>query len=162
MVNARTGRFKTELIRSLQTTDSRAAERKVLAHIAEAHSLVDQARRFLREGLPAAITADQIAALVREHEIDLLQRDEALRAHGIGLNFAQPGSPAGHDGLGMTDDDLSAYKYLIEYLDGDVRAQAAKMRPSEQIGLLVNRAVEKQGLVLHPETRPGDSLSLGL
>src|SRR5689334_22808264 len=31
-VNARTGRFKTELIRSLQTTDGRAADRKALAH----------------------------------------------------------------------------------------------------------------------------------
>ena len=34
MVNPRTSRFKTELIRSLQTTDARAAERKALVHIA--------------------------------------------------------------------------------------------------------------------------------
>jgi len=61
----------------------------------------------------------------------------------------------------MTDDDLSVYKYLINYLDGDVRTQAAKMRPSEQIGLLVNRAVEKQGLVLHPDDPAWRQLELG-
>ena len=44
VVNSRTGRFKTELIRSLQTTNARAAERKALVHIAEAHALVDHAR----------------------------------------------------------------------------------------------------------------------
>jgi hypothetical protein len=43
LINARTARFKTELIGSLQTADSRAAERKVLPYIAEAHALVDQA-----------------------------------------------------------------------------------------------------------------------
>ena len=49
-VNARTGRFKTELIRSLQTTDGRAADRRALTHIAEAQALVDHARRVLRDG----------------------------------------------------------------------------------------------------------------
>ena len=43
-INAHTGRFKTELIRSLWMADARAADRKALAHIAEAHALVDQAR----------------------------------------------------------------------------------------------------------------------
>ena len=33
LVNTRTGRLKTELIRSLQTTDSRAAERKALGQV---------------------------------------------------------------------------------------------------------------------------------
>src|SRR5919107_4245922 len=65
VVNARTGRFKTELIRSLQTSDGRAAERKALVHIAEAHALVDRARRALRDGPPASISPDQIAAIVR-------------------------------------------------------------------------------------------------
>jgi integrase len=161
LINARTGRFKTELIRSLQTTDSKAAERNVLPYIAEAHALVDQARHFLRNGPPADITPDQVAALVREHEIDLLQGDEMVRSHGIGLNFARPGSPAHHDGLGMTDDDLAAYKYLIKYLDGDVRAQAAKMRPSDLIGFAVNQAVAKHGIVLHPDDPAWRQLELG-
>jgi hypothetical protein len=83
LVNARTGRFKTELIRSLQTKDGRTAERRALTHIAEAHALVDRARAFLRDGPPASISPDQIAALVREHEIELLERDEALRGTGL-------------------------------------------------------------------------------
>ena len=116
-VNPRTNRFKTELIRSLQTTDARAAERKALVHIAEAHALVDQARRFLRDGPPAGISPDQIASLIREHEIEILTGDEAVRAQGFGLNLARPGSPARHDGLGMTDDDLSAYP-LPHHLPG--------------------------------------------
>jgi integrase len=160
-VNAQTGRFKTELIRSLQTADAKAAERKVLVHIAEAHALVDQARTFLQDGTAAGITPDQIAALVREHEIEVLHGDEAVRAQGIGLNFARPGSLAHHDGLGMTDDDLSAYSYLINYLDSDVRAQAAKMRPGDLIGFAVNRAVEKRGITLHPDDPAWRQLELG-
>jgi hypothetical protein len=78
-INSRTGQFKTELIRSLETNDGKAAERKALVHIAEAHVLVDQARQFLQGGPPASITPDQIAVLIREHEIDLLDRDEASR-----------------------------------------------------------------------------------
>jgi hypothetical protein len=70
LINARTARFKTELIRSLQTTDSRTAERKVLSYIAEAHALADQARQFARSGPPADNAPDQVAALVREHETD--------------------------------------------------------------------------------------------
>ena len=59
-VNAHTGRFKIELIRSLQTADAKAAERKVLGHIAEAHALVDQARTFLRQGPAARITPNRL------------------------------------------------------------------------------------------------------
>ena len=161
LVNARTGRFKTELIHSLQTTDSRAAERKALVHIAEAHTLVDRARHFLRNGPPNGITPDQIAALIREHEIGILQGDEAVRSKGLGLDFARPGSLARHDGLGMTDDDLFAYEYLIDHLDGEVRAQAAKMRPSDLIGFVVNRAVAQQGIILHPDDPAWRQLELG-
>jgi integrase len=161
LVNARTGRFKTEIIRSLQTNDAKVAERKVLSHIAEAHALVDQARQVLRNGLPASITPDQIAAIIREHEIDLLHGDETLRSQGIGLNLARPGAPARHDGLGMTDDDLAAYRYFINYLDGEARAQAARMRPNDLIGFSVNRAVAKHGLVLHPDDPAWRQLELG-
>ncbi len=122
---------------------------------------MDQARRFLRDGPPAGISPDQIAALIREHEIEILSGDEAVRAKGMGLNFARPGSPARHDGLGMTDDDLSAYRYLINHLDRDARAQAAKMRPGDLIGFAVNRAVEKHGVVLHPEDPAWRQLELG-
>ncbi|WHQ68780.1 DUF6538 domain-containing protein [Methylorubrum extorquens] len=56
LVNARTGRFKTELIRSLQTNDRPTAERKILIHIAEMHRLVDQARQ-LRYASPPSSTS---------------------------------------------------------------------------------------------------------
>jgi hypothetical protein len=161
LVNARSGRFKTELIRSLQTNDGRTAERRALAHIAEAHALVDRARAFLRDGPPASISTDQIAALIREHEIEVLDGDEAVRALGIGLNLARPGGPARHDALGMTDADLNAYGYLINHLDGEVRTQAAKMRPDDATGLLVNRAVAKRGLALHPDDPAWRQLELG-
>ncbi|WP_407519515.1 DUF6538 domain-containing protein [Methylobacterium oryzisoli] len=161
LVNAQAGRFKTELIRSLQTNDGRTAERRALAHIAEAHALVDRARAFLRDGPPASISPDQIAALVREHEIELLHHDEAFRAVGMGVELARPGARVHHDGLGMTNDDLSLYRYLIDHLDRDVRAQTAKMRPSDVIGLAVNRAVAKRGLVLHPDDPAWRQLELG-
>ncbi|WP_422236205.1 DUF6538 domain-containing protein, partial [Methylorubrum rhodinum] len=103
LVNVRTGRFKTELIRSLKTNDGPTADRRVLAHIAEVQRLVDQARRFLRDGPVAGIGADQIAALAREHEIHLLSQDEAIRAKGLGLDMTRD-EEAPHDGLGMTLD----------------------------------------------------------
>ncbi|MBB3903622.1 integrase [Methylobacterium brachythecii] len=156
LVNARTGRFKTELIRSLQTTERKSAERKVLAHIADAHRLIDQAQRYLREGPPKSITPDQIAAMAREHEIHLLSQDELIRERGLGLNLAVEIDLAEederpHDGLGMTDDDLDVYRLGIADLDQNVRAQSAKMRAGEAISSFVNRAVEQRGMTLHPE-----------
>src|SRR3954467_11686287 len=42
LLNQKTGRLKTEIIRSLQTAEAKAAERRALAHIEGAHRLVDQ------------------------------------------------------------------------------------------------------------------------
>jgi hypothetical protein len=161
VINPRTGRFKTELIRSLQTNDGKAAERKALVHIAEAHSLVDQARRFLQDGPPTGISPDQIARMIRDHELDILRGDDALRAKGMGLNLARPGGLANHDELGMTDDDLSLYQYVLDHLDRDLRAQAAKMRPSDMIGFCVNQAVRERGIALHPDDPAWRKLELG-
>ncbi len=44
-INPRTGRFKTELVRSLKSNDGRTAERAALPLIEQAHRLVDLARR---------------------------------------------------------------------------------------------------------------------
>ena len=90
LLNPKTGRLKTEIIRSLQTADGKAAERRALAHIGEAHRLVDQARRVMKEGPPEGISAEQIASLIREHEIELLECDEKLRRDGIGLDLRGP------------------------------------------------------------------------
>lgn len=151
LVNARTGRFKTELIRSLQTNDRPTAERKILIHIAEMHRLVDQARQLIRGGPRATISADQIAALARDHEIHLLGTDETIRTKGIGLDMAREDGQGTHDGLGMTVDDLRAYRMLVDELDRYTRQQAAQMRPGESTSSFVNRAVEARGIVLPPD-----------
>ncbi len=150
LVNVRTGRFKTELIRSLQTNDGPTADRRVLAHIAETQRLIDQARRFLRDGPAAGISADQIAALARDHEIHLLGQDEAIRAKGLGLDMARD-VEAPHDGLGMTLDDVRAYRMLVDELDRYTRQQAAQMRPGPSTSAFVNRAVEARGIVMAPD-----------
>ena len=159
LLNPKTRRLKTEIIRSLQTSDGKAAERRALSHIAEGHRLVDQARQVLRNGPPEGISADQISALIREHEVELLERDEKLRTDGIGLDLN--GGSTQPDGLGMTDDDLAFYRFVISFLDQGVRAQAAKMRPGEIVALAVNRAVEKRGIVLHPDNPAWKQLELG-
>ncbi|WP_204165551.1 site-specific integrase [Methylobacterium sp. 17Sr1-1] len=151
LVNARTGRFKTEVIRSLQTNDGPTADRRVLTHIAEAHRLVDQARRLLNEGPEVGISADQIAALARDHEIHLLGTDEVIRTRGVGLDMAREDGQGPHDGLGMTLDDLRAYRMLIEELDRYTRQQVAQMRPGESTSSFVNRAVEARGIALAPD-----------
>ncbi|MCE3246621.1 MAG: hypothetical protein K0R41_446, partial [Geminicoccaceae bacterium] len=149
LLNAKSGRLKTEIIRSLQTADAKAAERRALAHIGEAHRLVDQARRVMKEGPPEGISPEHIASLVREHEVELLEGDEKLRRTGIGLDLQQV--TIDPDRLGMTDDDLEFYRFVIRSLDQGVRRQAAKMRPSEVVALAVNRAVERHGMFLHPD-----------
>jgi integrase len=159
LINPRTGRFKTEVIRSLQTNDWKVADRKALAHIEEAHGLVEQARIFLRDGFPEGITREQVDRLVREHEIELLERDEKLRGDGVGLDLGR--ATIRPDGLGMTDDDLALYRFTINLLDRDVRSQAAKMRPSELVQLSVDKALEKRGTVLHPDDPAWRQLELG-
>jgi integrase len=158
-VSPRTGRFKTELIRSLQTTDARAAERKALPQIERAHRLVDEARKFLRDGYPDGLAPDQIAAIVQEHEIELLERDEKLRSKGMGLDVRR--ATLRPDGVGMTDDDLTLYGYAIEELDRGVRNQAAKMRAGEAIAFSVNRVLEERGILLHPDDPAWRQLELG-
>jgi integrase len=150
LVNARAGRFKTELIRSLKTNDRLTAERHVLSHIAEAHRLVEGARQVLRDGPAAGIGPDQIAAMAREHEIHLLGTDESIRAAGLGLDLSRD-EERPHDGLGMTDDDLVGYRMLVAELDRQTREQAAKMRPGDAISAFVNRAVAQRGVVMHPD-----------
>ena len=149
LVNGRTGQFKTELIRSLKTTDARVAERRALAHIAEAHALVDEASQTLAQGPPAGITPEQIAELALGHEREMLAQDEMLRVNGIGLDLAH--GTIRPDGSGLTDDDLGAYRFLIEFLNADARVDAAKMRPAEPLRQFVNRAIERRGIVLHPD-----------
>src|SRR5215204_5440604 len=83
-----------------------------------------------------------MASLIREHEVELLERDEKLRRSGIGLDLRE--ATIEPDGLGMTDDDLEFYQFVIGLLDQGVRKQAAKMRPSEMVALAVNRAVERR------------------
>ncbi|HEV7255414.1 MAG TPA: site-specific integrase [Mesorhizobium sp.] len=148
-VNERTGRFKTELIRSLKTSDAKAAERAALPLIAEAHRLVDHARQALRSGPPTEIAPNLIAELAKEHEIRLLQNDEALRRRGVGLNLRRGRIES--DGLGMSDDDIGLYQRAVAELDEHTRAEAAKMRGGEALQLSLNRAVEERGIILHPD-----------
>lgn len=160
LVNARAGRIKTELIRSLQTNDGATADRRVLPHIAEAHRLVDQARRVLRDGPATGLAPDRIAAMARDHEIQLLAADEAIRAKGLGLNLSED-EDRPHDGLGMTEDDLRAYRMLVSELDRQTRDQAARMRLGEAVDALVNRAVERSGTLLDPDDPAWRALAFG-
>ncbi|WP_238192394.1 hypothetical protein [Methylobacterium frigidaeris] len=146
LVNARTGRFRAEVIRSLQINDGPTADRRVLAHIAEAHRLVDQARRLLREGPEAGFSADRTAALTRDHEIHLLGTDEAIRAKGIGLDMGREDGQGPRDGLGMTLDDLRAYRMLIEELDRYTHQQVAQRQRGESTSSFVGSSHGSRGI----------------
>ena len=148
-VNERTGRFKTELIRSLKTNDAKAAERAALPLIAEAHRLVDHARQALRSGPPTEIAPGLIAELAKEHEIRLLQNDEALRMRGVGLDVRH--GRIVPDGTGMSDNDIGLYRRAIAELDDHTRVEAARMRGGEALQLSLNKAVQERGIVLHPD-----------
>jgi hypothetical protein len=71
-VNRKSGRFKNELVRSLQTNDQRTAERAALPLIEEAHHLVDLARKSLAEGPPSEISPSMVDALASAHTARLM------------------------------------------------------------------------------------------
>src|SRR3954470_13995434 len=102
LLNKATKRFKREIVRSLKTNDPQTAKRRALSEIAEAHRLIDEARRFLRDGPEAVIRPDQVKALIAAHETRLLSGDEKLRRAGLGLNLQ--GTMREPTGEGMTDD----------------------------------------------------------
>lgn len=158
LVNSRTARIKTELVRSLGTTDGRVAEKKALGHIAEAHSLVDNARRALSSAPVTTVPRDQVALLALQHKIRLLSMDDATRKRGLGLDLVDPTRLPTEEG--MTEEDLMAYAFLIDYLDQDARGQSARMRPSDSVGLVVNAAVEEAGFDLPPDSPSWRELEL--
>ena len=82
-INPKTGRFKTEIVRSLKTADSRTAERAALPLIEEAHRLVDIARQVMASGPASELSSDLIAALAAEHAATTLARDEEIRNRGV-------------------------------------------------------------------------------
>jgi integrase len=149
IVNERTGRFKTELIKALGTNEARIAERAALPLIAEAHGLVDLARKALIEGPPSSIAPAEIQQLAAQHEVKLLRSDEALRARGTGLDLQR--ASVEPDGHGMTDDDAELYRRAIDQLDQVSRKQAMTTRGGEALQLAVNKAVADAGLVLAPD-----------
>ena len=148
-VNRKSGRFKSELVRSLRTNDLRTAERSALPLIEEAHHLVDLARKSLAEGPPSEISSGMIDALASAHTIRLMRNDEALRKKGLGLNLAV--GTFAPDGLGMTDGDINVYRNLIAKLDSLSRDEVAKLRSSEAMHRIINKSVEDAGVVLHPD-----------
>jgi integrase len=148
-INPRTGRFKTELIRSLKTTDSRTAERAALPLIEEAHRLVDFARDALERGVPETISASMIAELAAHHEASLMKADDNVRQKGLGLDV-RSGKPRPHDDGGMTEDDIEIYRRAVIELDSQARNESARMRGGDALNFAINRAVDSAGIVLHP------------
>ncbi|WAJ27846.1 site-specific integrase [Antarcticirhabdus aurantiaca] len=149
LANPRTGRFKTELIRSLGTNDHRLAERAALPLIADALRLVDVARQALVGEPPSELAPGMVETLAREFEVNLLSNDEHLRKRGVGWNIAA--DRIAPDGLGMTDDDLAAYEAITASLDKRTRRDLAKMRGSEFLQQCINHSVQRMGIALHPD-----------
>ncbi|MBS3652553.1 hypothetical protein KEU06_28645 [Pseudaminobacter sp. 19-2017] len=61
----------------------------------------------------------------------------------------------------MSDDDLGLYQRAIAFLDDLSRSEAAKMRGSEALQSALDRALEKRGIVLHPDDPAWRQLELG-
>lgn len=146
LVNARTGLFKRELVRSLGTNDPEQAKRRAPLEIAKAHTRIDEARRLLREGPRSAIRPDQIEAVFRKHELRLLQLDEGMREFGFGM-----GPEPWVEGAGMTAEDHTWYEKFVDKRDTFMRMQAARMRPAAEIVELVEHHVREAGFELRPD-----------
>ncbi|MDF3061660.1 MAG: hypothetical protein K0S06_1769 [Microvirga sp.] len=150
LLNAKTGRLKTEIIRSLQTADAKAAERRALAHIGEAHRLVDQARRVMKEGPPEGIAPEQIAHLIREHEIELLERFLRAERHAFdwikarieGETVPTPARPASPSTSGQITIS-SAYRRWVE--GGGRGARKPRDGSVAEAGRALQRFIELHG-----------------
>jgi integrase len=160
IVNTKTGRFKTELIKSLSTNDRRAAERAALPLIERAHRMVDLARRAMVDGPPSELTNQLIDELIAERQRQILAADENTRAVGAGLDLLSDRDDA-HDGIGMTTDDMAIYRRVITYLDDVTRDEAATMRGGEALNLAIDAAVSARGIVPHPDDPAWRKLEVG-
>ena len=158
LVNRRTGRLKIELgplTRDKGSKSSRGEGSR--QNLRDLHPS-GRSPTGLRKGPPETITASEIAALSLEHKIGLLEADEKLRRKGLGLDLSA--GKIDPDGLGMSDDDLDLYRFVIGQLDQSVRSQSARMRASERVGLAVNQALEDRGIVLHPSDQAWRDIEL--
>jgi hypothetical protein len=155
LINPGTQRFKREIVRALKTNDPQTANRRVLSHIADAHALIDEARRFLVEGPRLGISPDQIRSLIEEYEHRLLAVDDETRRTGFGIR------PKGTENApGMSDDEFAGFSRMVDFVDEETKAAVARMRPHVMATDAVEDALDRRGSFSPRVTRLGPSSNL--
>lgn len=145
LINAKTGHFKRELVRSLATKDLKEAKRRDHQEALKASELFDAAVKALA---PPAVAAQPVALDLRQLGddvfADLLANDEAERMEGDDRRHLQtPEDRAQWPNLvdvppstqmGMSPDHFYAYGESLAEFEGDYRAAYAQRdsKPREQ------------------------------
>lgn len=154
LINTTTGRFKRELVRSLDTKDVKEAKRRNHREALRVTQLCDAASRMVSGGLPQGFTDAQLREIESEVVAEQLATDAAERTDGDdrrrlhtvddrkkwpdlepAVNIP-PGQPRTSTALlnpaakGMTSDHFHVYGEFLEQLEKDYREAWARSDPT--------------------------------
>ncbi|MEH2594945.1 hypothetical protein V1278_001858 [Bradyrhizobium sp. AZCC 1577] len=165
LVNSARRTFKVEIWKSLELTkkDEQRAKRAVAARIAEAASLIDEARLVLARGPVAEISDEDIAAIATRVHADRLAQDEQLRLKGIGLRLPRAAAvlripsvdqpiASEPDEPGLTEDDLGLLRFGAEKVHKEMQEAVVRMRPPAAVKQRVADELAKRGAELTPKS----------
>ena len=124
-------RFKSELTRSLKTTNGRAAKRLVTAAIDHAEHLCEIARRLLGIAQSveeaAELSPEASTALANQYHAAVLMMDEELRKIGMGIEQGLMLEPGKRE-PGMSPLDLARYDAFVADREAELRQAIASAR----------------------------------
>lgn len=170
LINASTGRFKRELVRSLQTKDFKEAKRRDHRVALKAIRLFDDAVQALAQ-LAALQASPQLDLKQLGDDVfaELLKADESERVEGDDRRYLQTPKdrekwpllaevpPAGQ--IGMSQDHFVAYGDLLPEFEAEYREAMARRDPSI-VFAETNIALKQRGIYLSRSSHEFQSAAL--
>ena len=157
LINTKTGRFKRELVRSLNTKDLREAKRRDHREALRGTQLFEDALKALRGASVETNEPFDVDVVAEEVLAELLRGDEAERIAGDDRRHLQTPTerakwpellsvPPGTS-IGMTEDHFHAYGHLISELEQEYR-QALARRDPKIVFPETNIVLKRRGIYL--------------
>jgi integrase len=165
LVNPKTGRFKSEIVRSLGTSDYREAKRRDLGEARKALALFDAAMRALANGNTVSITHSaggataDLALIEAETVAELLAADETERSDGDDRRRLQTREEraqwpdlvpiAEPWAKGMAEEHAFAYGIELEELASEYREANARHDPGI-VRAETHAVLRRHGIPINP------------
>jgi integrase len=169
LINAKTERFKRELVRSLGTKELREAKRRDHREALRAGELFEEALRSLTPNTlssiltiePEAIGAAVFAELLAGDEGERQQGDDRRHLHTSGDRVKWPdlvAVPPSHE-IGMTPDHFHMHGLWLSELEGEYREALARRDP-KIVFPETNIALKQRGIHLSKSSAEFQSVAL--